>query len=155
MKPKQKQKKQHIIGHQKYINAGTGEIIDTVVIEKEVENDFNFHKIWLEDLMGIMDLIGGRKLDVLRYLLDRMRDVDNSISVTYTQMEKELKISRRTIAETMKILQEANFIKKIQNGLYMVNPDIIVKGGAGKREALMIKYTKSNEDNMEEENVQN
>jgi len=140
---KVRKKSQTIIGNQRYINADTGEILETTVIEKEVERDFNFHKIWLSDLMSILNLIGGKKLDILKYLLSEMRTQDNTISVTYRKIEEKLKTSQKTIAETMKILQEANFITKVQNGLYMVNPDVIVKGKSGKKDALMIKYVEA------------
>ena len=140
---KVRKKSQTIIGSQRYINADTGEILETTVIEKEVERDFNFHKIWLSDLMSVLNLIGGKKLDILKYLLGEMRSSDNTISVTYRKIEEKLKTSQKTIAETMKILQEANFITKVQNGLYMVNPDIIVRGKSGKKDALMIKYVEA------------
>jgi predicted transcriptional regulator len=140
---KVRKKTQTIIGTQRYINADTGEILETTVIEKEVERDFNFHKIWLNDLMSVLNLIGGKKLDILKYLLSEMRTQDNTISVTYTKIQEKLNTSRKTIAETMKILQEANFITKVQNGLYMVNPDVIVKGNGKKRDALMIKYVET------------
>jgi len=140
---KVRKKSQTIIGTQRYINADTGEILETTVIEKEVERDFNFHKIWLNDLMSVLNLIGGKKLDILKYLLSEMRTQDNTISVTYTKIQEKLKTSRKTIAETMKILQKANFITKVQNGLYMVNPDIIVRGKSGKKDALMIKYVEA------------
>ena len=140
---KVRKKTQTIIGTQRYINADTGEILETTVIEKEVERDFNFHKIWLNDLMSVLNLIGGKKLDILKYLLSEMRTQDNIISVTYTKIQEKLNTSRKTIAETMKILQEANFITKVQNGLYMVNPDVIVKGNGKKRDALMIKYVET------------
>ena len=140
---KVRKKTQTIIGTQRYINADTGEILETTVIEKEVDRDFNFHKIWLNDLMSVLNLIGGKKLDILKYLLSEMRTQDNTISVTYTKIQEKLNTSRKTIAETMKILQEANFITKVQNGLYMVNPDVIVKGNGKKRDALMIKYVEA------------
>ena len=140
---KVRKKTQTIIGTRRYINADTGEILETTVIEKEVERDFNFHKIWLNDLMSVLNLIGGKKLDILKYLLSEMRTQDNTISVTYTKIQEKLNTSRKTIAETMKILQEANFITKVQNGLYMVNPDVIVKGNGKKRDALMIKYVET------------
>jgi hypothetical protein len=143
---KVRKKTQTIIGTQRYINADTGEILETTVIEKEVDRDFNFHKIWLNDLMSVLNLIGGKKLDILKYLLSEMRTQDNTISVTYRQIEKELNTSQKTIAETMKILQEANFITKVQNGLYMVNPDVIVRGNGKKRDALMIKYVEAKND---------
>jgi hypothetical protein len=147
-KKKVRKKTQTIIGTQRYINADTGEILETTVIEKEIDRDFNFHKIWLNDLMSVLNLIGGKKLDILKYLLSEMRTQDNTISVTYRQIEKELNTSQKTIAETMKILQEANFITKIQNGLYMVNPDVIVKGKSGKKDALMIKYVEAKKNDI-------
>ena len=142
-KKKVRKKTQTIVGTQRYINADTGEILETTVIEKEVDRDFNFHKIWLNDLMSVLNLIGGKKLDILKYLLSEMRTQDNTISVTYTKIQEKLNTSRKTIAETMKILQEANFITKVQNGLYMVNPDVIVRGNGKKRDALMIKYVEA------------
>ena len=145
-KKRVRKKTQTIVGTQRYINADTGEILETTVIEKEVDRDFNFHKIWLNDLMSVLNLIGGKKLDILKYLLSEMRTQDNTISVTYRQIEKELNTSQKTIAETMKILQEANFITKVQNGLYMVNPDVIVRGKSSKKDALMIKYVEAKND---------
>ena len=145
-KKKVRKKTQTIVGTQRYINADTGEILETTVIEKEVDRDFNFHKIWLNDLMSVLNLIGGKKLDILKYLLSEMRTQDNTISVTYTKIQEKLNTSRKTIAETMKILQEANFITKVQNGLYMVNPDVIVRGNGKKRDALMIKYVEAKND---------
>ncbi len=147
-KKKVRKKTQTIVGTQRYINADTGEILETTVIEKEIDRDFNFHKIWLNDLMSVLNLIGGKKLDILKYLLSEMRTQDNTISVTYRQIEKELNTSQKTIAKTMKILQEANFITKIQNGLYMVNPDVIVKGKSGKKDALMIKYVEAKKNDI-------
>ena len=148
---KVKKKKQYIVGRQDYINATTGEIVTCTVIEKKVQSDFNFHKIWLNDLMSVLDLIGGKKLEILKYLLSKMSNVDNTIVARYDDIMKELQVSRQTISSTLKILREANFIKKIANGVYMVNPDIIVKGTGGKKDALMIKYIKIDDKVKDEE----
>ncbi len=146
-----KKKKQYIVGRQDYINALTGEIISCTVIEKEVKNDFNFHKIWLNDLMNILDLIGGKKLEILKYLLNKMSNVDNTIIARYDDIMQDLKVSRQTVSNTLKILREANFIKKVANGVYMVNPDIIIKGSGSKKDALMVKYIKIDEQGNREE----
>ena len=135
-----KVKKQHIIGTQKYVNPNTGEIIECVVIEKHIENDFNFHKVWLNDLMTILGMIGTKKMRVLNYLLKNLIDKENLIVVSYKEIEKELKISSRTIAQTFKILQNANFIVQVKKGVWRVNPAFLVKGNTNKRQALMIKY---------------
>jgi len=146
-----KKKKQYIVGRQDYINALTGEIVSCTVIEKEVNNDFNFHKIWLNDLMSILDLLGGKKLEILKYLLSKMSNVDNTIIARYDDIMQDLKVSRQTVSNTLKILREANFIKKVANGVYMVNPDIIIKGSGSKKDALMVKYIKIDEQGNREE----
>jgi len=135
-------KKQKIIGTQKLLNPETGEIIETVVIEKNVENDFNFHKIWLTDLIHILDIIGGKKLEVFKYLMNKMRDTDNIIICRYKDIEEDLKVSKQTIRDTIKLLLETDFMRRIQNGVYQINPNIIVKGSTGKRMNLLIQYNK-------------
>ncbi|MET1123533.1 replication/maintenance protein RepL, partial [Priestia megaterium] len=45
-----------------------------------------------------------------------------------------------TVATIMKKLQENNFIKKKQNGVYIVNPNIMMKGNDTKRQILLSYY---------------
>ena len=40
----------------------------------------------------------------------------------------------------MKKLQENNFIKKVQNGAWLVNPNILMKGNDTKRQILLSYY---------------
>ena len=40
----------------------------------------------------------------------------------------------------MKKLQENNFIKKVQNGVWLVNPNILMKGNDHKRQILLSYY---------------
>ena len=40
----------------------------------------------------------------------------------------------------MKKLQENNFIKKVQNGVWLVNPNILMKGNDTKRQILLSYY---------------
>ena len=47
---------------------------------------------------------------------------------TYSKISKDVGCSSATIAKIMKKLQENNFIKKVQNGLWLVNPNILMKG---------------------------
>ena len=49
-------------------------------------------------------------------------------------------VSRPTVAKIMKKLQQANFIQKIQNGAWCVNPQILVKGGDFKQQILLSYY---------------
>lgn len=47
---------------------------------------------------------------------------------------------RQTIARIMKKLQANNFIKKVQNGVWLVNPNILMKGNDTKRQILLSYY---------------
>ena len=40
----------------------------------------------------------------------------------------------------MKKLQENNFIKKVQNGVWLVNPNVLMKGTDTKRQILLSYY---------------
>ena len=140
-------KKQRIIGKETYIKQDTGEIKEVVVVEKNVEQDFNFYKVWLLDLLGILDIVGNKKIKVINYLLEIMNPRDNSISITYKEVEKHTGVSYPIVVETFKILLESNFLVKVRQSFYMINPDIIVKGSTGKRINLLIQYK-----NLENEN---
>ena len=139
-------KKQKIVGKQNYINQETGEIIETVVIEKNVEQDFNFHKVWIIDIMNIIGEMGNKKIKIIEYILDKMNK-DNIVYFTYSKLEKEVCVSRPVIVNTIKGLIEKNFMKRIQTGVYQVNPNLVVKGSTGKRINLLIQY--KNIDNKE------
>ena len=143
-------KKQKIVGKETYINQETGEIKEMLVVDKYVEQDFNFHKIWLTDLLNIIEIIGTKKLKVIKYILNNMNTKDNTIYFTQRGLAKELGLSLQTINDTIKILIESNFMRKIQTGVYQINPDIVVKGSTGKRMNLLIQYKSLEKDNEEE-----
>lgn len=50
------------------------------------------------------------------------------------------KCCRQTVTVAMKVLQKTNFIKKIQNGVWMVNPEILLKGNDAKQFMLMSNF---------------
>ncbi|HDR7214965.1 replication/maintenance protein RepL [Heyndrickxia sporothermodurans] len=131
-------KKVKFTGTQKYINQDTGEIVEMNVTEIE-ERDANFHKIWLGHVMESLDIIGNKKVKILQFIINNMNK-ENQFLYTYSMIEKETNISRATIAETMTSLQSADFLKKVKNGHYEINPDVIFKGGKNARMDILIRY---------------
>jgi hypothetical protein len=134
-----KVKKQRIIGKQRFINEATGEVIDAIVVEKNVEQDYGWYKVWLLDLLGVLELVGTKKMKVITYILENMRR-DNIFIGTHTEIAKKLGISRVVVSQTFKILLDANFLVKRQNGVYMLNPDIVAKVNSHYRASLLVKY---------------
>lgn len=118
------------------INTSTGEVCD-VYIEKEVSSQ-NFWKIWLSDILTVLGIISNSKqLDVVLFIMENMKQSDNSFVGTHESIAKRSGVSKRTVATTMKKLLETGFLKRVQNGLYSVNAKYIVKGNENKRRMII------------------
>lgn len=122
-----------------WMDVDTGEIIPVEQITKQC-GEKNFWKMYLFDFLNALGIIESKQLDVLIYILQNVRVTDNLFIGTYSKIEKKTGISRQTIAKIMVKLQDKGYIKKIQSGVYMISPEIMVKGNEGKRKNLMIEY---------------
>jgi hypothetical protein len=135
-----KTKTQTVLGKQNYINEATGEVQEFTVIEKNISKDFNFHKIWLQDVLNVLDSFGNKKILVITYLLKNMRNEDNTISGSYREIADRCDVSYPTVAMVMKELIESDVLKKISTGTYQFNPSLVIKGSSSKRRNLLIQY---------------
>lgn len=144
---KSTRKKVKVLGTETYVNERTGEVQEMQVISVE-ERDANFHKLWLGHIVEALDMLGSKKLKIVTYIMQNLNE-ENMFIMTYRKLERKLGVSRPTIAETFKTLQEANFLKRVQNGVYQVNPDVIFKGGKSKRLSVLIQYKKLEDESKE------
>ena len=131
-------KKVKIVGTEQYINATTGEVEEMNVISIE-ERDFNFHKLWLQNILNSIELIGNQKTKLAFWIIENLNR-DNILIATYDEICKKTGISKDTVKKTMKILLENNFLQKIQHSVYRVNPDVIFKGKRQGRMKVLIDY---------------
>lgn len=131
-------KKVKIIGTQQYINTTTGEIEDMQVTKIE-ERDFNFHKVWMREFIAKLELVGNTKTKLAFWIIDNL-NTQNQLCMTYRQIAEKTGISLETVRITMKILMEADFLRKHNMGVYLVNPDIIYKGGKDGRLNVLSTY---------------
>lgn len=132
------QKKVKYIGTERYINANTGEIEEFQVTNIE-ERDFNFAKIWLKNFILTLEMVGNQKTKLAMWIIDNL-DKENRVVCTFRKMSDETDISLSTVRDTMKILQEADFIRKMANGVYVINPDIYFKGTRQARLNILNQY---------------
>ena len=137
-------KKVKVQGGVKYINQETGEVEDFQVIQME-DRDFNFHKLWLGHIISSLDMIGNEKIKVLTYLLETANR-DNMIVGSQRSIAKEVGVSVTTVNLTLKSLMESNLIKMVQQGVYILNPDVIFKGSRNNRMNVLLQYTSNNSD---------
>lgn len=131
-------KKVKVVGTEEYLNPATGEIIPMQVTEIE-ERDFNFTKVWMQNFIASLDIIGNQKMHTALWIIDHL-DRDNRLVATIDEVAEGTEVSKETARVTMKVLQEANFLNKVRNGLYVVNPNILYKGSRGNRLDCLNRY---------------
>lgn len=133
---------QTLVGERKrqIMDMETGEVMLVDQITKRRYGTKNFWKCYLMDFLTVLGIIDSRQLDVFVYIAENTNPSNNTFIGTYTKISKDVGVSSRTIAKIMKKLQENNFIKKVQNGVWLVNPNILMKGGDHKRQILLSYY---------------
>ena len=134
-------KKVKVVGTKEFIDADTGEVHTMNVVSIE-ERDCNFHKLWLQHVITSFDLIGNQKIRLALWIIDNLNR-DNMLLYTYEQIANMTGISYKTISSTMKVLIDSNFLTKRNAGCYVVNPNVIFKGGRTDRLNVLIQYNES------------
>lgn len=140
-------KKMKIVGTEEYVNKETGEMIQTQTVKME-SRDFNFEKLWLVHILESLEAVGNQKIKVMNTLLE-IKNSDNMIIATQRALAEKAQVGLNTVNETLNILIDTNFIRKVQSGVYMINPDIMFKGTKNNRMNILLEYSKP--DPMEEE----
>ena len=133
---------QTLIGQKKreLLDTQTGEVIWVDQITKRTYGTKNFWKCYLMDFLTVLGIIDSKQLDVFIYIVENTNASTNMFIGTYTKIAQDVGVSRPTIATIMKKLQENNFIKKVQSGVWLVNPNILMKGNDTKRQILLSYY---------------
>ena len=128
------------IEHGFAVNTETGEVSD-IYIQKDVSSQ-NFWKIWLSDILTVLGIISNsRQLDVVLYVMGHIKQSDNTFVGTYDKIVEGCGVSRRTVVTTMKKLLEVDFLRRVQNGMYQVNPKYMLKGNENKRRMIIDYYS--------------
>jgi uncharacterized protein with HEPN domain len=147
--PKKTIKKVKYVGVQNYINADTGEVVEMQVTDIE-ERDFNFNKIFMQNFIVAMNLIGNQKSKLAFWIIDNLKN-GNLLTMTYRQISQVTKISLKTVSDTMQILLEADFLRRINIGCYMVNPNISFKGHHSARMNFLHQYYQTEKETVKKE----
>lgn len=133
---------QTLVGSRKreLLDVQTGEQIFVDQITKRVYGSKNFWKCYLMDFLTVLGIIDSKQLDIFIFIVENTNQSNNTFLGTYKHISEQTGCSSRTIAKIMKKLQENNFIRKIQNGAWLVNPNILMKGNDTKRQILLSYY---------------
>lgn len=137
MKTPHTTKKVKVIGTEQYLNISTGEVQNMGVVSIE-ERDFNFHKVWMRNFISTLEIIGNQKAKVCFWIIDNLNK-ENQLLYTYRGISDATGISLDTVAKTMKVLLDADFLRKGDVG-YIINPDILFKGSRSGRMNILNEY---------------
>jgi predicted transcriptional regulator len=132
--------KEVTVRYEDWVNKDTGEIRSFAVVDKPYSSDFNFHKIWLEDLAKVLDILGGTKFKVFSHILKIINPYSNEVGFTTREISEELSVSRPVVMDVVSKLIQADFMRKVRIATYKINPKMLVKGTHDKRVGLMLKY---------------
>ena len=107
----------------------------------------HFWRLYLQNFLAALGKFNLALLDVLCFIIENANLSDNTCCYTQTEIAAALALSRATVGRHLETLEEVGFIKKIRNGKYMINPDImhydISKGH--QQHNILIRMYNSNE----------
>jgi len=105
-----------------------------------------FAKIWFDEKTvkssgtklpeKITDASEFKPLNVLAYILQNVHPSDNTFSLTYKEIADKTGVSQDTVVRIMRRLSQKKFIRKLHNGVYVINPYILIWGPEDKRDAI-------------------
>lgn len=132
---------QTLIGTQRkrLIDEDTGERYEVDQITKRALGQKQFWKIYLIDFLQVLGVLDSKQVDVLIYILENTEASNNTYIGTYRKTAEGTGVSLDTATKVMKKLQDNHFITKIQNGVYQVSPNIMMKGSEHKK-SLLLNY---------------
>jgi predicted transcriptional regulator len=135
---------QTLVGQQRreLMDTKTGELMHVDQITKRVYGSKNFWKCYLMDFLTVLGIIDSKQVDVFIFIVENTNQANNTFLGTYKHISKEVGVSEPTIAKIMKKLQANNFIKRMQNGAWLVNPNILMKANTMEEHLESVKYRK-------------
>ncbi len=120
------------------------------VMIKEIPR-VGFAITYLTSVISMIDSIGNKKMQVVKYLLKNM-DSNNKLSETVREIAKGSECSLKTVNDTLKILEDANIIAR-KTGTVMLSPKLMHKGNAQKEKILMTKFVEVGREGNAEKRV--
>lgn len=142
-------KKIRVIGTKQFVDYETGELQEFNVISQE-EQDNNFDKFWISQVMFAIEEFGSKKMEILLYLIQKRERANNTVLKTVAEIAEETGINKNTIVTTLKILERHQIIKR-KTGIIFISPDVIFRGGHAKRMNILIQYREVEQEVPEQE----
>lgn len=131
------------LGTSKWVKINdNGELTDEIKEVDEFEaktNRSGFMITYLSAIINLIDKLGTKKMQVVKYIFENMSKSENTLIITTDELSKKAKVSKPVVIETLKVLEEANLIKR-RTGAIILNPTLIHRGDYQKEKYLLTKF---------------
>jgi len=119
-------------------NLRTGEIIEATQITKKLGRQ-GFMITYLSAIVNLIEVLGNKKMQVVKYILSNMETSNNSLIITTKELAQKSGVSEPTVLETLKILEKSDIIRR-RVGAIMINSNLAHKGSENKEKALIARF---------------
>ena len=141
--------KRKTTSHLCVVDRDTGESyslpIDTSIAEMRDNYSDNFWKLY-KPFFDAMSGLGRAENEVLIYILKNFDWASNTLDAPQQVIAKNSGTSKASVERTIRALKERNFIICLGGSCWMVNPNVVMRGGKSKYHQLRSDYKKGKKD---------
>ncbi|WP_252236189.1 replication/maintenance protein RepL [Clostridium sp. ZS1] len=131
-------------GSDEWINTRTGETIKANQIIKKTDRN-GFMITYLSAIINLIETLGNRKMQVVKYILENMDKSTNTLILTNRELAKKANVSLDTVSKTLTILKKAKIVTS-RTGAIMINPELVHRGNVSKEQYLLTRFQEFDED---------
>ncbi|MBZ9693527.1 hypothetical protein FDC58_18325 [Clostridium botulinum] len=131
-------------GSDEWVNTRTGETIKANQIIKKTDRN-GFMITYLSAIINLIETLGNRKMQVVKYILENMDKSTNTLILTNRELAKKANVSLDTVSKTLTILKKAKIVTS-RTGAIMINPELVHRGNVSKEQYLLTRFQEFDED---------
>lgn len=137
------------------IDNETGEVLeekDIDMFEKTVGRNEPFMITYLAEIINLIDTLGNKKMQVVKYILKYMSKTENTLIITTRELAEKCNVSKPIVLDTLKLLEKVDIIQR-RTGAIMISPKLM-NNKKSKGEAIMMtryKQFRNDEEVQDEE----
>ena len=135
------------------VDRETGEFVEVGqadIFYKPIARTEPFMITYLAEIINLIDNLGNKKMQVVKYILNHMSKSDNILLITNRELAEKAKVGINTVTETLKTLEKANIIQR-RTGAIMISPKLMNNKKAKGEAIMMTKYQQFSDNEEVEE----
>ena len=117
--------------------------------ERPVGRNEKFMITYLAEIINLIDNLGNKQMQVVKYILEHMQKADNTLIITTRELAEKSGVGHNTVLETLKTLENSGLIER-RTGALMLKPKLMNNWKAPKEATMMVKYNEFSKENQDD-----